>query len=133
MQKILPLSNINSNFVFAGNKVAVDFVTSEFISHDKKIEVAENVMPEIGVLNIESVQSKIRKIFLENIIRAKGMESTSKDIDSVLMPTPMSILNATKLIADGTKNQKGLGSSLVVDLGGATTDIHSVQMGSHLE
>lgn len=127
--KNIASSKINSNFVFAGNKVAVDFVTSEFISHNKKIDVAENVMPEIGVLNIESVQSKIREIFLDTIIRAKGMESTSKDIDSVLMPTPMSILNATKLIADGTKNQKGLGSSLVVDLGGATTDIHSASDG----
>ena len=127
--KNIASSKIKSNFVFAGNKVVVDVVTSEFISHDKKIDVAENVMPEIGVLNIESVQSIIRKIFLDNIIRAKGIESTSKDIDNVLMPTPMSILNATKLIADGTKNQKGWGNSLVVDLGGATTDIHSAADG----
>ena len=45
------------------------------------------------------------------------------------MPTPMSILNATKLIADGTTSEKGWGSSLVVDLGGATTDIHSASDG----
>ncbi len=127
--KTIASSKIDSNFVFAGNKVVVDFVTSEFLSHGKKIDVAENVMPEIGVLNIESVQSKIREIFLDNIIQAKGIESTGKDLDSVLMPTPMSILNATKLIADGTKKQKGMGSSLVVDLGGATTDIHSAADG----
>ncbi|NNK97217.1 MAG: MutL protein, partial [Desulfobacterales bacterium] len=127
--KKIASSKINSNFLFAGNKVAVDSVTSEFIFHDKKIDVAENVMPEIGTLNIESVQSKIRTLFLDNIIQAKGIESTGKDIDSVLMPTPMSILNATKLIADGTKSQKGWGNSLVVDLGGATTDIHSAADG----
>jgi uncharacterized protein (TIGR01319 family) len=41
------------------------------------------------------------------------------------MPTPEAALTATKLLADGPPGGVGIGNVLVVDIGGATTDVHS--------
>ncbi len=127
-KKIVNLK-INSHFIYAGNKEAKDFVKDEFVSVGKEISVAENVMPEIGVLNIESAQREIREIFLRNIIHAKGIKNANKHLDNVLMPTPMAVLKAAELVANGTRQQIGSGAALIVDLGGATTDIHSASYG----
>ena len=127
-KKIVNLK-IDSYFIFAGNKEAKDFVKDEFVTGGKEISIAENVMPEIGVLNIESAQREIREIFMRNIIHAKGIRNVDKYLDNVLMPTPMAVLKAAELVAKGTRQQKGMGAALIVDLGGATTDIHSASYG----
>ena len=44
----------------------------------------------------------------------------------VLMPTPDAVLTATGLLAEGGGQKPGLGDLVVIDLGGATTDVHSV-------
>jgi uncharacterized protein (TIGR01319 family) len=46
------------------------------------------------------------------------------------MPTPAAVLMAATLLADGTEESKGLGPLIVLDVGGATTDVHSVCDGS---
>jgi uncharacterized protein (TIGR01319 family) len=43
----------------------------------------------------------------------------------VQMPTPEAVLEATRLLARGTDGEPGLGDLMVVDIGGATTDVHS--------
>jgi uncharacterized protein (TIGR01319 family) len=50
-------------------------------------------------------------------------------IDEVIMPTPSAGLEAAKLIAGGCKGVPGLGELLVVDVGGATTNVHSIATG----
>ena len=44
-------------------------------------------------------------------------------------PTPGAVLLAGELWANGTRNQEGFGDVLMIDVGGATTDIHSVLPG----
>ena len=46
--------------------------------------------------------------------------------DNVVMPTPGAILMAAELIAGGTYQEEGVGDLIVIDIGGATTDIHSI-------
>jgi uncharacterized protein (TIGR01319 family) len=41
-------------------------------------------------------------------------------------PTPGAVLLAAELIAGGTHRQDGVGDLLVIDIGGATTDVHSI-------
>ena len=41
------------------------------------------------------------------------------------MPTPEAVLEATRLLARGTGAEPGVGDLMVVDIGGATTDVHS--------
>ncbi len=39
------------------------------------------------------------------------------------MPTPAAVLRAAEVLAEGTDDEDGIGDLIVVDIGGATTDI----------
>ena len=86
----------------------------------------ENVMPRLNVLNIDDARNTIRKIFLDNIIVAKGIKKIESVIDKVLLPTPESVLRAATLLADGYLKEFGFGEIMLVDIGGATTDMYSI-------
>ena len=45
------------------------------------------------------------------------------------MPTPAAVLEGARLLADGVAGRAGLGALVVVDPGGATTDVHSIGAG----
>lgn len=96
----------------------------------KDVTVCENVMPRFNELNIEPVQQKIRDIFLNRIICAKGMSKASDLISGILMPTPSAMLAAMKLLANGCESETGIGELIGVDLGGATTDVYSMAAGT---
>ena len=53
----------------------------------------------------------------------------SRNLSPVVLPTPMAVLEGIRLGADGTASEKGWGDMLVVDVGGATTDVHSIGYG----
>lgn len=88
-------------------------------------EVAGNVMPELGRLEIDSAREAILRAFLEHVIGGKGLSADSEFGRMVRLPTPEAVLEATRLLARGTDTQPGLGDLIVVDVGGATTDVHS--------
>ena len=91
--------------------------------------VTENVMPEFNVLNIEPARGAIREVFIDRIVHAKGIDRAQAMFDAVLMPTPAAVMEGAQLLADGCAGAEGLGALLVVDPGGATTDVHSVAAG----
>ena len=91
---------------------------------------AKNVMPEFGKLDIDPVNEKIRDLFIHRITEAKGISKAKEIISGVIMPTPSAVLLAAVLLADGTEHERGLGELLLVDVGGATTDVHSVARGA---
>jgi uncharacterized protein (TIGR01319 family) len=88
-------------------------------------EVAANVMPELGRLEIESAREAILRLFLEHVIGGKGLSASREFERMVRMPTPEAVLEATRLLSRGTETQPGVGDVIVVDVGGATTDVHS--------
>lgn len=126
-------SEVKAPIIYAGNKAASDEVRKILTAGHKEVVVTENVMPEIGVLKVEQVRLIIRELFIKRIIDAKGLKNAEQFIDSILMPTPTAVLNAAKLLAEGTPNEPGLGELVVVDIGGATTDIHSIGLGAPTE
>ncbi len=89
----------------------------------------ENVMPKLNVLNILPAQAKIRALFLERIVRAKGLSRQARLLDGIIMPTPAAVMTALELLAGGTKAVPGLGELIAVDVGGATTDVYSIAAG----
>jgi uncharacterized protein (TIGR01319 family) len=113
--------------VFAGNRVAADDARS--FLNGKNVVIAENVMPQLGVLSIDSARNAIRTIFIERIVHAKGIDRAQTMFDDVLMPTPAAVMEGARLLADGDGKNAGLGELLVVDPGGATTDVHSIARG----
>lgn len=113
--------------VYAGNRSVADDAREALAS--KTVIVTGNVMPEFNVLEIEPARAAIRQVFIERIVHAKGIDRAAADFDAVLMPTPAAVLEGARLIADGVAGSGGLGAVLVVDPGGATTDVHSVAAG----
>jgi uncharacterized protein (TIGR01319 family) len=113
--------------VLAGNREAADRVISALAG--KEVILCDNVMPEFNVLNIESARAAIRQVFIDRIVHAKGIDRAQAEFDQVLMPTPAAVLEGAKLLADGCPGRSGLGPLMVIDPGGATTDVHSIASG----
>lgn len=55
----------------------------------------------------------------------KGLDKVTDLLDKVVMPTPKAVLSACELLSLGPRSTGGLGALMAVDVGGATTDIHS--------
>ncbi len=126
--RTLGLSAITCPVVYAGNREAWD-EASEFFG-TKEVICTENVMPEFNVLNVEPARDAIRRIFLQRIVHAKGIDGARSDCDAVLMPTPAAVLEGARLLADGCGSTSGIGELVVLDPGGATTDVHSIASGA---
>lgn len=126
--RMLKENNIKCPVVVAGNKSANDKI-SEIFEDSIEYFITENVMPKINELNVEPCRETIREIFMDNIAKAKGMEKIEEEIGQVVMPTPAAVLTAAETLSKGSKNEEGLGDLAVVDIGGATTDIHSIAKG----
>jgi uncharacterized protein (TIGR01319 family) len=121
-------SGLRCPVVLAGNRDAAD----EAVALLAKVEVTvcANVMPEFNVLDVEPARAAIRHVFIERIVHAKGIDRAQAELDQVLMPTPAAVLEGARLLADGCAGAAGLGALLVVDPGGATTDVHSIADGA---
>ncbi len=126
---VLAGCGISCSVVVAGNREATDDVSARLEAAGKTAVPAGNVMPEFNVLDIEPARAAIRRIFIDRIVRAKGIDRAAEMFDAVLMPTPEAVMEGARLLADGTGGRTGLGPLLVVDIGGATTDVHSVAAG----
>lgn len=116
----------NIPVVVAGNSYANGEVDEILKGSNLEYEITENVMPDINRINPEPVREIIRQIFMRQIVVAKGMEDVQEITSEILMPTPTAVLKAAELLSRGTEKYRGLGEIIVVDIGGATTDVHSV-------
>ncbi len=114
--------------VLAGNRNAADAAVS--LLAKSEVTVCANVMPEFNVLDVEPARAAIRRVFIERIVHAKGIDRAQAELDQVLMPTPAAVLEGARLLSDGWSGATGLGPLLVVDPGGATTDVHSIADGN---
>ncbi len=110
--------------VYAGNSALRRPVQEIFTAEAGELLVAENVFPEVDVLNIEPLRRIIHEVFNRHIIHAPGMSSISRLTNREILPTPGAVLLGSELFASA------LGDCLVFDVGGATTDVHSVTDGS---
>lgn len=88
------------------------------------LSIAENVYPRLDELNVESVRKVIHAMFEEHIVKAPGMEHIRDMVNGSILPTPGSVMLASQLLHDE------IGDLCVIDIGGATTDVHSVTEGS---
>ncbi|WP_433265280.1 glutamate mutase L [Actinosynnema sp. CS-041913] len=80
-----------------------------------------NVLPDVGELAPGPARTAIREVFLEHVIGGKGLSRGPGFRRLVKAVTPDAVLSGVSLLA--TKD--GEGAVLVVDVGGATTDVYS--------
>ena len=119
--KMIAGSSLKVPIIMAGNRVAADEIAQIFENAGKDLQITDNVMPTIGKLNVESVRDVIREIFINRIVVAKGLDKINDFINGIALPTPLAVLEAAKTLSDIVYN-----GVVVVDVGGATTDVHSV-------
>lgn len=112
--------------VVACNREAADEAAATFRATGRASYVVDNVMPRIGTVRPEAARSTILTVFLRHVIRGKNLSDRREFLESVTTATPEAVLAATRLLAHGTQSVPGAGHVLVVDVGGATTDVHSV-------
>src|SRR5947208_3113183 len=92
---------------------------AEILAHHP-IVVAPNIVPRIGALAPEGARTAIRELFLSHVIGGKHLSSRDDFLAMVQGATPDVVLTGVELLADVA------GDTVVVDVGGATTDVHSV-------
>ncbi len=122
-------SPVKAPVVVAGNKSAAEEIAAILTEAGKEVWITGNVMPELNVLNVDPVRETIRKLFLQRIAAAKGLKKAEEFIHRVLMPTPAAVLSISELLSRGCQEDPGLGELMVVDVGGATTDVYSLAGG----
>lgn len=120
----LASEHLNAPVVYAGNISARAEVRKMFEAAQIPVFVVENVYPRIDELNIEPVRAVIRTLFAHHIVTAPGMETVKAMITGDIMPTPGAVLLAAEALYDAR------GDLLAIDVGGATSDVHSVTEGS---
>lgn len=107
--------------VAAGNADAGDAAAQVLAGGGIPVTVAENVLPRIGVLNPQPARAAIRAVFLRHVIGGKKLSRGPRFASLVRGATPDIVLTAVELLAEQ------VGQDLVVvDVGGATTDVYSV-------
>lgn len=107
--------------VVAGNADARADVHATLASRGVPVTVTDNVLPRIGMLNPMPARAAIREVFLRHVIGGKKLSNGRRFVDLVRGATPDLVLTGVELLADH------LGTDLVVvDIGGATTDVYSV-------
>jgi uncharacterized protein (TIGR01319 family) len=115
---------IDAHFVVACNERIAERVAKILGRHGARVDVVANVMPRIGVLHVEPARTAISEAFVQHVIQGKGLSQGTEFASAVVMPTPEAVLRATQLLAED------VGDVVVVDIGGATTDVHSATRSS---
>ena len=126
---LLGASRLESPMIIAGNRMAAHEAQSLLEAGNKYVVVVENVLPELSELKVEPTRCAIRDMFMRRITHAKGLDKAQSLVGDIIMPTPMAVLEGAKLLAEGVEGEPGLGELIIVDVGGATTDVHSVANG----
>jgi uncharacterized protein (TIGR01319 family) len=116
----LAAARVRVPVVVAGNAEARDDAADLLAARDVPITVTGNVLPRIGVLDPGPARSAIRDVFLRHVIGGKRLSKGPRFASLVRAATPDAVLAAVEVLADVT----GAGV-LVLDVGGATTDVYS--------
>lgn len=123
--KMLAESGLHVPIIYAGNSAAATHVRRLLTQGKKECYIARNIIPNVGQIDKTQVEEIIREVFLHRIINMKGLDKVTGLLDRMVMPTPAAVLSGGELLSRGTHSQPGLGDLMIVDVGGATTDIHS--------
>ena len=115
---------LNVPVIYAGNVQNQTRVQRIFADAPAECYVVENVYPRLDELNIEPARKVIHQVFEKHIIHAPGMERVRTMVTGSIIPTPGAVMECAKLLYEL------VGDLVVLDVGGATTDVHSVTEGS---
>lgn len=114
-------STIDCHIVYAGNRSVADDI-EKILAH-KKLKIVDNLLPSFNEPFPEPAQQAIRAIFLDTIVKGKGLDTIVSATGAVPLPTPFVVLEYVRAIRE---HVPGWEEFLMLDMGGATTDVYSV-------
>ncbi len=120
--ELLAEEKLNTPIVYCGNAANQEDIRD--ILSEEELYVVDNVYPRVDELNVDPARKIIQQAFENNIVKAPGMNKIKEMVDGAIMPTPGAVMESTILLSEI------LGDCVVIDVGGATTDVHSVTEGS---
>ncbi len=123
MEMILSMG-LKIPIIYAGNIENREEVRLMCEEADNQIYIVENVYPKIDTLVVEPTRKIIQDAFEEHIIHAPGMAKVRDLVKGPIIPTPGAVMEAAKVL------REEIGDLIIFDVGGATTDLHSVTEGS---
>lgn len=112
----LARNRIRPPIVLAGNQHAR--LEALEILAGRTVVPAANVLPDVGELEPGPARAAIRQVFLNHVIGGKRLSRGTKFRELVKAVTPDAVLNGVSQLASED-------AVLVVDVGGATTDVYS--------
>jgi hypothetical protein len=115
-------SRLRIPVVLAGNADVREEVAALLAGAGVPVAPTGNVLPRIGVLDPEPARTAIREVFLRHVIGGKRLSRGPRFGRLVRGATPDLVLTGVRLLADLVD-----GDLVVVDIGGATTDVYSVR------
>jgi uncharacterized protein (TIGR01319 family) len=117
---------MNIPVIYAGNIQNQSSIRKIFQMHhqDSHLIIISNVYPKIDMLQVDEARQAIQAVFEAHITKAPGMEKVRDLINESILPTPGAVMEASILL------QSHLGDLVTFDVGGATTDVHSVTAGN---
>jgi hypothetical protein len=115
---------VKAPLIYAGNISARAEVKRILEAAKMQVFVVNNVYPRIDELNVDPVRKVIQNVFSKHIVTAPGMEKVKEMITGEVIPTPAAVMKSSELLYEE------IGDVATVDVGGATTDVHSVTEGA---
>jgi uncharacterized protein (TIGR01319 family) len=111
--------------VVAGNAAVRDEVCGLLAAAGVPVTAAGNVLPDIGRLEPESARAAIRDVFLTHVIGGDRLSGDPRLRQWVRAVTPDAVLDGVAVLA-ALRAGAEVPGVLVLDVGGATTDVHCV-------
>lgn len=116
----LARARVTPPIVVAGNADAAAAAAAALEATGRRHVVTTNVVPRIGEIAPDGAREAIRAAFLAHVIGGKGLSRGPGFAGLVRAPTPDAVLRGVEVLG------QAVGDVLVVDIGGATTDVYSV-------
>lgn len=114
----LARARVRVPIVLAGNRSAQPAALS--LLAGRTVVATDNVLPDVGELAPGPARAAIREVFLAHVIGGKGLSRGPRFRSLVGTVTPDAVLSGVATLAAQEE-----GAVLVVDVGGATTDVYS--------
>ncbi len=108
--------------IYAGNAAAREDVVAALRAAGFQVYEAPNLMPQMEQVEPEGARERIREVFLRTIVHGKGLDAIVAEVGAEPKPTPLAVLDLVEAIRT---HAPAFGDFILLDMGGATTDVYS--------
>ena len=109
-----------SALAYAGNRYYVDL----FLELFPQATVIVNPLSEGLVSKSMSVFEAVRRAYLDDLVYKQGIGDLRKSLSKTIRPTPEVVNRGFQRIVFNRSRIEALGPCMLLDIGGATTDLH---------